>query len=177
MTVWKVATFLLLVGFVQGIFAQNVTDKLIVTLVDQHLPQALYEEKAQAWQMGTYDLRVNRTTAVSFNSTATDLNLTVPIEVLMVGQVNREFLGQKIRLNCTSSIQTAAKLQVKPFINPPLSKVKVEVSVPIPASNLNCDGLILPIQGVLEQLVANKKLEWENQLEQEILLLFKQVGI
>ena len=49
--------------------------------------------------------------------------------------------------------------------------------MPVPEANLNCDGLILPIKPLLEQLVANKKQEWEQQLEQDIFTMFQQVGI
>jgi hypothetical protein len=63
------------------------------------------------------------------------------------------------------------------MINPPESKASVEVSVPIPDASLNCDGLVLRIKPVLEQLVASKKGEWEQQLEQDIVVMFKQVGI
>jgi hypothetical protein len=95
----------------------------------------------------------------------------------MTGQVNKEFLGQKILLNCSSEVITQARLDIEPVINPPKSTASVEVSVPVPESNLHCDGLKLPIKPLLEQLVANKKQEWEQQLEQDIFTMFKQVGI
>lgn len=155
--------------------AQNITDKLIVALVDKHLPQELYVEKAKPWQMGTYDLTVNKTGGVDFSSNQQRLSLTVPIEVVMTGQVNKVFLGQKIVLNCASNFVTQAKLDIQPVINPPVSKADVAVSVPIPEANLICDGLTLPIKPLLEQLVASKKQEWQQQLEQDIVTMFKQL--
>ena len=157
--------------------AQSITDKLIVALVDKHLPQVLHQEKDTPWNMGTYDLTVNKIGGVVFASTHKYLSLTVPIKVLMTGQVNKEFLGQKILLNCSSEFVTKASLGIEPMINPPESKASVEVSVPIPDASLNCDGLVLRIKPVLEQLVASKKGEWEQQLEQDIVVMFKQVGI
>ena len=71
--------------------AQSVTDKLIVALVDKHLPQVLHQEKATPWKMGTYDLTVNKIGDAVFSSTHKYLSLTVPIKVLMTGQVNKEF--------------------------------------------------------------------------------------
>ena len=167
----------LLTGCVQALNAQSVTDQLIVALVDKHLPQVLHQEKTKAWEMGTYDLTVNKTGGAIFSSTHKYLSLTVPIKVVMTGQVNKEFLRQKILLNCSSEIVTQARLDIEPFINPPESRASVEVSVPVPEANLNCDGLILPIKPLLEQLVANKKQEWEQQLEQDIFTMFQQVGI
>jgi hypothetical protein len=127
--------------------------------------------------MGTYDLTVNKIGGAVFSSTHKYLSLTVPIKVVMTGQVNKEFLGQKILLNCSSEVVTHARLDLEPVINPPESRAGVEVSVPVPESTLNCDGLILPIKPLLEQLVANKKHEWEQQLEQNIMTMFKRVGI
>ncbi|MBU3001971.1 hypothetical protein KO534_01290 [Paraglaciecola arctica] len=62
-------------------------------------------------------------------------------------------------------------------MNPPESTASVEVSVPIPEVNLNCEGLKLPIKPLLEQLVATKKQQWQQQLEQDIVSMFKQMGI
>ena len=163
--------------FTHSVSAQNVTDKLIVALADKHLPKVLLQEKNRSWQMGTYDLTVNKVAGVTFNNTEQYLSLSVPIEVLMVGKVNQTFLGQKIILNCTSTVLTEAKLQVTPVINPPNSTASVDVLVPIPESNLHCDGLTLAIKPILEQLVANKKALWEDSLKQDIQILFKQVGM
>jgi hypothetical protein len=161
----------------QSVNAQSVTDQLIVALVDKHLPQVLHQEKATPWKMGTYDLTVYRTSGAKFSSTHKYLSLTVPIKVKMTGQVNQEFLGQKILLNCSSEFVSEARLDIEPTIKPPESRADVEVSVPVPEANLNCDGLILPIKPLLEQLVATKKHEWQQQLEKDIVTMFKQVGI
>jgi hypothetical protein len=167
----------LILGFVQAVSAQSVTDHLIVALVDKHLPRVLHQEKATPWKMGTYDLTVNKTGGAVFSSTLKNLSLTVPIKIVMTGQVNKEFLGQKILLNCSSEIVTQARLDIEPVIHPPKSKAIVRVSVPIPESNLYCDGLVLSIKPLLEQLVVSKKQEWEQELEKDILTMFKQVGI
>ncbi|AGH43324.1 hypothetical protein [Paraglaciecola psychrophila] len=63
------------------------------------------------------------------------------------------------------------------MIDTPNSKTSVEVTVPVSESNLNCDGLILPIKPLLERLVADKNRQWEQKLEKNILIMFKQVGI
>ena len=167
----------LLLACISAVNAQSVSDQLIVALVDKHLPQVLHQEKGTSWKMGTYDLSVYKTGGAIFSSTHKYLSLTVPIKIVMTGQVNRKFLGQKILLNCSSEVVTQARLDIEPVVNPPQSKASVEVSVPVPEANLNCDGLILPIKPLLEQLVASKKQQWELQLEQDILNMFKQLGI
>ncbi|WP_252731890.1 hypothetical protein [Paraglaciecola arctica] len=161
----------------QAINAQSVTDQLIVALVDKHLPQVLHQEKATPWQMGTYNLTVHKASGAKFFSNQQYLSLSVPIKVMMTGQVNKELFGQKILLNCSSVFVTETRLDLAPEINPPESTASVEVSVPIPEVNLNCEGLKLPIKPLLEQLVATKKQQWQQQLEQDIVSMFKQMGI
>jgi len=161
----------------QSVNAKSVTDQLIVALVDKHLPQILHQEKATPWQMGTYDLTVHKTAGAVFSSTHQYLSLTVPVKVVMTGQVKKEFLGQKILLNCSSEFVTQARLDIQPVINPPASRASVEVSVPVPEANLNCDGMVLAIKPLLEQLVESKKKEWEQQLERDIHTMFRQLEI
>jgi hypothetical protein len=175
MKIWIALSFT--IGCMQSAQAQSITDKIIVALVDKHLPQTLHQEKNTAWQMGTYDLTVSKTGGAQFTSTHKYLSFTMPIKVTMVGLVNREILGQKIVLNCSSNVITSVRLDIEPLINPPKSKAKVEVSVPIPESTLNCDGLQIPIKSLLEQIIVNKKQEWEQKLERDIWGLFEQVGI
>ena len=167
----------LVLSCVSTAHSQSVTDKLVVTLVDKHLPKVLHQEKNTPWQMGTYDLTVHKTGGAIFSSTHKYLSLAVPIKVLMKGHVKRTILGQKILLNCATEILTQARLDIEPVINPAKSRANVEVSVPVPNANLNCDGFSVPIKPLLEQLVVSKKQEWEQQLEQDIVTLFKQVGI
>lgn len=167
----------LILSCVSTVHSQSVTDKLVVTLVDKHLPKILHQEKNTPWQMGTYDLTVHKTGGAIFSSTHKYLSLTVPIKVLMKGKVNKKILGQKILLNCFSEVLTHARLDIEPKVQPPASKAMVEISVPIPKANLHCDGFKVPIAPLLEQLVINEKPEWEQRLEQDIVDLFKQVGI
>ncbi|WP_299080540.1 DUF4403 family protein [uncultured Paraglaciecola sp.] len=167
----------LMFTWIQQSNAQSITDKLLITLVDKHLPKVLHQEQSTPWQMGTYDLTVYKMGSATFSSTHKYLSLTVPIKVLMRGKVNRKILGQKILLNCVSEVLTQARLDIEPIVQPPKSKAHVEISVPVPKSNMYCDGFNIPITPLLEQLVINKKPEWEQQLERDIAGLFKQVGI
>jgi hypothetical protein len=43
--------------------------------------------------MGTYDLTVNKTGGAVFSSTPKYLGLTVPIKIVITGQVNKECYG------------------------------------------------------------------------------------
>jgi hypothetical protein len=61
MKIWIAIILIVLSVYAQSLQAQSVTDKMVVALVEKHLPQVLHEEKAVPWQMGTYDLTVNKT--------------------------------------------------------------------------------------------------------------------
>ena len=163
--------------FVPVSMAKSVTDKLIVALVDKHLPEVLHVEKNKPWDLGTYDIQVNKMGSAVFTSTLNYLSLTLPIEVVMKGRVNKKLLGQKILINCASTFTTNARLDIEPLITPPKSTANVEISVPIPESFLLCDGLTLPIQPLLQQVVVSEKAEWEQKLQGDIFQLFQQVGI
>ncbi|MFT2090206.1 hypothetical protein [Paraglaciecola sp. 2405UD69-4] len=157
--------------------AETITDKLIVALIEQNTPKVLYEETKQTWDFGTYDFLVNKAGVVSFSNAENGIRLTLPIEVIMQGEVNKDFLGQKVLLNCKSNFKTDTFLDVTLLLNPPSSTANVQISVPIPEVFLFCDGLKLPIQPFLQQLVAEKKAEWEQKIRSEIQVLLKQGGI
>ncbi|MEO9947059.1 MAG: hypothetical protein ABJH28_10480 [Paraglaciecola sp.] len=157
--------------------AKTITDKLIVALIEQNTPKVLHNEKNQPWDFGTYDFQVNKAGVVGFSNAADDIRLTLPIEVVMQGKVNKDFLGQKVVLNCDSTFETETIFDVTLLLNPPNSAAKVRILAPIPEAFLFCDGLKLPIQPFLQQLVAEKKVEWEQKITAEIQTLLKKAGI
>lgn len=163
--------------FHSSIQAETITDKLIVALIEQHTPKVLHKEENQPWDFGTYDFQVNKAGGVGFLNAADDIRLTLPIEVVMQGKVNKDFLGQRVILDCASSFKTDTIFDVTLLVNPPSSSAKVQIAVPIPEAFLFCDGLRLPIQPFLQQLVAEKKGEWEKKITTEIQALLKQGGI
>jgi hypothetical protein len=157
--------------------ARTITDDLIVALVESQLPQILYTEEDRVWQLGVYDLTVKKRGAIVFSSTHRFLSLTVPLEVNISGQVNQEFLGAKVKVNCTSNILTESRIDVEPLIKSKNSRANVEISVPVPQSFLNCDGLKVNITPLLQAIVAKEKQKWQQQFEQELLRLFKDLSL
>lgn len=158
-------------------FAQNVTDKLIVAVIEKNLPQLLHEEKDQRWEFGIYNLSVTKRGPISFNSDQTKLRLKLPVKIMFDGKVSQEILGAKIEIDCESAINTDGSLEIEPIINVPNSKTKAVIDIPVPESFLNCDGLKIPVTPLLEQLVAENKSNWQGDLENDIAKVFKQLGI
>jgi len=160
-----------------GVFAENITDKLIVTLINKKLPAVLYKHKDMPWEMGVYSLSVNKTGRASYASTDKQLNLSLPIEVIVNGKIKQNLLGAKIIIDCNSRVTTVGKLNIKPELKTSGSNAKVSIFVPVAETQLNCDGLMIPIKPLLEKLISGNKSTWEYDLESDIYELFQQVGI
>ncbi|MCF2947921.1 DUF4403 family protein [Paraglaciecola aquimarina] len=157
--------------------ASSITDELIVALVESNLPQTLYTEKDRAWELGVYDLIVNKRGKAVFTSTARFMSLTVPIEVKIQGQINKQLLSTQIVVNCSSNILTETRIDLEPLIKLKNSSAKVEISVPVPQSFLDCEGLKVNITPLLKTIVTKEKQEWQQQLEQELQTIFKQLSL
>lgn len=157
--------------------AENIVDKLIVALVDKKLPIILYQHKDKPWEMGIYSLTVNKVGGAGFSSTKKQLKLTIPLEVVINGKIKKNILGARITIGCNSRVVTDGKLNIVPEIKPTGTDAEVSIFIPIPKSQLNCDGIKIPIKQLLEKLVADNKAEWEKSLESDIHNLFQQVGI
>ncbi len=157
--------------------AQTITDDLILALIDKHLPKVLYTEKNKPWELGNYDLVVHKQGGVNFTSTDEWLNLSLPVQVKITGRINKQILGSQIVMNCSTNIVTDAQLRVYPIIKKQNSSAMVNIQVPVPPSQLDCDGLKVPITPLLKAIVAKEKQQWQKQLEQDIQGLMQQVGL
>lgn len=173
--IWIFLSFFCAYG--ESTLAENISDKLIVAIVDKKLPTVLYQHVDEPWDMGTYSLKINKLGASNFSSTETHLNLSFPVEAIISGKVEQSLLGAKIVVACNSKVVTKGRLEVEPQLSSSGSKAKVSISIPIPNTNLNCDGLNVPVKSLLEKLVSGNKRGWEKELQTEINNLFQQVGI
>lgn len=174
----KKTIWILILGIhANATLAENITDKLIVTLINKKLPTVLYEHKNKPWDMGVYNLSVNKAGGVSFASTDKQVNLTLPLELMINGKINQNLLGTKININCNSRVTTNGKLNIVPILRTKGSNAKVTIFVPVPESHLNCDGLMIPIKPLLEKLISDNKSKWENDIAADIYALFQQVGL
>ena len=173
----KIIWLLILIVHANITLAENITDKLMVSLINKKLPTVLYEHKDKPWEMGIYSLSVNKTGGASFTSTDKQLNLTLPIEVIVNGKIMQNLLGANITIDCNSRVITNGKFNIEPKLKTKGSNAKVSIFVPVPDSMLNCDGLKIPIKSLLEKLISDNKPKWEKDLESDIYNLFQQVGI
>lgn len=172
---WGVLLFLTMQ--IDASIADNISERLIVRIIDKNLPLVLYEHKDKSWDLGVYSLRINKLGPVRFSSTDTHLNLYVPIEAVISGEVKKSFLGRKISVACNNNFVTESRLEIEPEISETGSRVNVSIFAPIPDTRLNCDGLKVPIKLLLEKVFSDNKNEWEQRLESDINLVFQQFGI
>lgn len=170
---------LLLSGFLisKGYAKENVVENLIEIVIEKNLPYLLYEHKDKQWDMGVYSLTIERLGKSNFVSTKTDINLAFPVQAKIDGKIKQVLFGTNIDIDCKSMFVTKANIKITPTIKATNSKSKVTVSMNVPLTNLNCDGLSIPIKPVLEALIQDQKKAWEQDLESNINNLFNQAGI
>lgn len=158
-------------------FAESISDKLIAAVVEKNLPGLLYEHIDKPWQLGTYNLRINKSGVTQFASSQSHLTLRLPIEAIIHGNVRQNLMGRNFSMGCNSRFTTDGRIEVEPQLVQGSYQARVSIVVPIPDTALNCDGMMIPIKTLLEQLVAENKRTWEQDLETDINQLFQQVGI
>ena len=159
------------------IFATNITDKLIGTLIEKKLPNTLYQHRDKPWDFGVYSLTVEKTGISNFSSDDKQLSVKLPLQITINGIFKQNLFGNKVSIGCNSQFLTDGIVDITPQIKPTNSEINASIDIPIPNPQLNCNGLKIPIKQALEQLIAEKKQGWENRMETEISKLFTQVGI
>lgn len=167
-------SFLLIFG--EAASAENIINKLVVDLVDRRLPAVLYQHTDKPWEMGTYSLTIKKIGDPGFSSTDTRMNLTLPVEAIVHGKVKQNLFGTNINMDCHSKVITDGRVQIEPKISATGTKAKVVIFIPVPESQMDCDGLKLPIKPLLEKLIADNKSQWEKDLELNINQLLQQTA-
>lgn len=169
--------FFLLIIISPSSFATNITEKLIVSLIDKNLPATLFEQKETKWQMGLYDLTVKKIGNTRLKTSESTLIFALPIKVIMDAQVIKTILGSTIKMSCKSDISTDAFINVIPGQIKEHINANVIIDIPLPESYLNCEGVNLPITPMLSQLIKEEKNTWEEKIEKNINLKLKELGL
>jgi hypothetical protein len=163
----------------QSYAKENIVENLIEIVIEKNLPYLLYQHTDQKWDMGIYSLTIERLAKSTFVSSDSHINLSFPVQANIDGKIKKNIFGTKIAMDCKSKFVTDAKIKITPTIKADNSKSTstVILSIKVPPTNLDCDGLMLPIQAVLEALIQEKKKTWELKLESNINNFFTQAGI
>jgi hypothetical protein len=175
----KYTCLFLLFGFLisKSYAKDNIVENIIEMVIEKNLPYLLYEHTNKQWDLGLYSLKIERLGKSNFISTSSHINLAFPVKAVIDGKINKDLFGTKLTIGCKSKFITEANIKITPTIKAANSKSKVIVSMNIPPTNLNCDGLNIPIKTALDALIQEKKKAWERDLESTINNLFNQAGI
>lgn len=158
-------------------WATTALDDLILRVANQNLPPLLYQQKQQKWELGTYDIKVNKLSPLTIQNTDQHLQLSIPFEAVFNSKVNRKLLGVKLALDCDSSVRSEVKIKLKPVFSEKQADIKVAILVPVPPTQLNCKGNKVPITPYLKMMVQRERKQWEQNIQTEILKAFAQLGL
>lgn len=144
----------------------SITNELLAYAIHANAPSVLFEKPNNRWPGGEYSLKILKEGRPAIQSSHDAVQISLPVRVNIEGVVASELL--QIKTRCRSSFQTPA--QVKLTRAPASSEYRVisDVTVSIPPTQADCNGVTLPIDGVLRALVATQEIQWEKKIDSEI---------
>lgn len=153
--------------------AANVSDKLMTKWLNQQVPAILHQQKNQPFQLGSYDITVHKAKAATLVSRASSWQLNQPIRVEFVAHISQNILGASLEFQCATEFASQSVWRITPNLEQ--GTAAIAVTMPIPETELNCDGLKLPITTVLQQWFQREKNTWQQQAEQHYQQAMKKV--
>ncbi|MBB6520169.1 DUF4403 family protein [Pseudoteredinibacter isoporae] len=157
-------------------YGENALNTLIERVLSKQLPEVLFHAKDIPWQYGHYNLHISKAGDAGIGSGPETITAKLPLKVQLSGKVKQKLFGQEIDIDCTTEFETNSEMIFKPVFAETLSS-KLDMQIPIPETELDCQGLKLPIKPALEQLIAKEKPEWEAQAEAELKKRLETLGL
>lgn len=163
----KFAVFILSIGllFAQTLQSQTATDKMLGVLIEKNIPHRLYSNQSLHWDYGVYGLNIVKNGQSKFSSTETHMISEVPLAISMTGKLKNNLPLANLNLDCKGDFNTHARVRVTPQFSAGKEDIKADINLPIPEVFMDCNGFKLRIDSFLQQIVNNKKAEWESQIE------------
>lgn len=149
----------------QNLQAQTATDKMLALLIEKNIPQQLYRNEALAWDYGVYGLTIVKNGTSTFSSTQDYMLSEVPLAISMNGQLSNNPLMANMKIDCKGDFNTRARVKITPQFAEQKEAIEASIDLPIPEVFMDCNGIKLRIDPFLQQIVDNKKSEWETQIE------------
>lgn len=163
--------------YMQALQAQTATDKMLGVLIEKNIPQQLYSNQALAWDYGVYSLNIVKNGQSKFNSTENHIISEVPLAISMTGKMMNNLPLANMNLDCKGDFNTRARVKITPQLSADKEDINAEIDLPIPEVFMDCNGFKLRIDSFLQQIVNNKKAEWETQIESAFQQALKQATI
>lgn len=163
----KLKTFVLTICLlcVQTLQAQTATDKMLAFFIEKNIPHQLYSSESLAWDYGDYSLNIVKNGKSKFVSTESHMISEVPLAISMTGKMKNNLLLANMNVDCKGDFNTRARVKITPQLSAGKEDIKAAIDLPIPEVFMDCNGFKLRIDSVLQQIVNNKKPEWEAQIE------------
>lgn len=149
----------------QSLQAQTATDKMLGVLIEKNIPHQLYRNESLAWDYGVYSLNIVKNGTSKFSSTENHMISEVPLAISMTGKMKNNLLLANMNVDCKGNFNTRARVKITPQLSAGKEDIKAEIDLPIPEVFMDCNGFRLRIDSFLQQIVNNKKAEWETQIE------------
>lgn len=157
-------------------FGETALNSLLERVLSKQLPEVLFNAKDIPWQYGHYNLHISKAGEAGIGSNTDTITAKLPLKVQLSGKVKQKLFGQDIDIDCQTEFETNSEMIFKPIFAETLSS-ELDMQIPIPETELDCQGLKLPIKPALEQLIAKEKPEWEAQAEAELKKRLAEFGL
>lgn len=166
----------LMVTFSINVMATEVgiTDKLLTRLLNQQLQAPLLKVDDLPWPAGTYGISISRMGDAKLTSGANSIEIAIPLQTKIAGNINQDLGFTKVALNCQSQFDHMGQLHLTPTFSSGKVTFVSDLKLPIPPVDADCGGVTFPVQEALLQLVAANKLQWESEINQALMKQFNQ---
>lgn len=163
----KFTVFTLSLGLLcaQTLQAQSATDKMLGVLIEKNIPHQLYSNQSLHWDYGVYGLDIVKNGQSKFSSTENHIISEVPLAISMTGKMKNNLPLTNMNFDCKGDFNTRARVKITPQFSAEKEDINAEIDLPIPEVFMDCNGFKLRIDSFLQQIVNNKKAEWESQIE------------
>ncbi|WP_353406555.1 DUF4403 family protein [Pseudoteredinibacter isoporae] len=172
----KLVSALLCLSATNLAYGENALNTLLERVLSKQLPEVLFDAKDIPWQYGHYNLHISKAGDAGIGSDPETITAKLPLNIQLSGKVKQKLFGQDIDIDCSTEFETNSEMIFKPVFAETLSS-KLDMQIPIPETELDCQGLRLPIKSALEQLIAKEKPEWEAQAEAELTKRLAEFGL
>lgn len=156
--------------------ADSALNTLLEHIISKQLSQTLFTAKDIPWQYGHYNLHITKLGNAGIHSDKETITAELPLKIQLSGRVKQKLFGQEIDIACETEFETTSEMVFKPIFGESLSS-ELDMQIPIPETELDCQGLKLPIKPALEQLIAKEKPTWEADASVELNKRLAELGL
>ena len=146
--------------------ADLLSDRLLMEALERHAPAELYRQADNPWPGGGYNLTVFKQGKPAIESRADRITFKVPLRIVLDGAMQNALV--QVKLACKASFNTVGEIELKPASAGTLVPLRSSLTLPVPPTNADCNGVSLPVHAYISALVQQKRVEWQNRIDAEV---------